>query len=92
MYNAHPSFIETHCRATVEAMLMEIPVIAPNKINFANQIWNSRSGFLWNKYEECQNYCKFLENNFEARNTIDANFESSVKIRQQLFLLFHYPD
>lgn len=70
VYNSHPSFIETHCRATVEAMLMEIPVIAPNKINFANQIWNSRSGFLWNKYEECQNYCKFLENNFEARNSI----------------------
>lgn len=70
VYNAHHTFIETHCRATVEAMLMEIPVIAPNKINFSNQIWHSKSGFLWNNYEECQNHCKYLEKNFNARKYI----------------------
>lgn len=70
VYDAHDSFIETHCRATVEAMLLEIPVVAPNKPNFKKQILNSVNGFLWNSYEECKKYCQLLQNNNDIRNQI----------------------
>jgi glycosyltransferase involved in cell wall biosynthesis len=70
VYDAHESFIETHCRATVEAMLLEIPVVAPNKPNFKKQIVNGINGFLWNSYSECQNYCELLQKNKKVKNQI----------------------
>lgn len=63
VYNSHHTFTETQCRATIEAMLTGLPVIAPVKENFINQIWHTKSGFLWNTYEECQNFIKILEKN-----------------------------
>ena len=61
VYNSHYKFVETQCRATIEAMLTGLPVVAPLKFNFSNQIWNDKSGFLWNSYEECQTFVKILE-------------------------------
>jgi glycosyltransferase involved in cell wall biosynthesis len=67
VYNSHHTFTETQCRATIEAMLTGLPVIAPTKDNFFNQIWHGKSGFLWSTYEECQKYVKFLEENPHLR-------------------------
>jgi glycosyltransferase involved in cell wall biosynthesis len=67
VYNSHYEFIETQCRATIEAMLTGLPIVAPSKNNFLNQIWHNKSGFLWNTYEECKDYVKFLEKNISER-------------------------
>lgn len=67
VYNSHHTFTETQCRATIESMLTGLPVIAPAKYNFINQIWNKKSGFLWENYEECMEYTKILENDFNLR-------------------------
>jgi Glycosyl transferases group 1 len=67
IYNSHYKFTETQCRATIEAMLTGLPVIAPAKYNFKNQISNGKSGFLWETYEQCQEFTKILEKNFSLR-------------------------
>lgn len=67
VYNSHHTFVETQCRATIEAMLTGLPVVAPVKENFINQIWHTKSGFLWNTYEECQQFVKILEKNPKLR-------------------------
>ena len=36
VYNSHYKFVETQCRATIEAMLTGLPVVAPLKFNFSN--------------------------------------------------------
>lgn len=67
VYNCHPTFTETQCRATIEAMLTGLPVVAPAKENFKNQIQHNKSGFIWDTYEECIEYVKFLEQNADER-------------------------
>lgn len=47
LYNCNHRFIENQSRAIVEAQLTGCPVVAPNKWNFPNMIWDQRTGFLW---------------------------------------------
>jgi glycosyltransferase involved in cell wall biosynthesis len=70
VYNSHYSFTETQCRATIEAMLTGLPVVAPTKDNFLNQIWHTKSGFLFNTDEECRYFVKILEKDFILRKNI----------------------
>jgi len=67
IYNSHPDFIENQSRAITEAALNGLPIIAPNKYNFPNQIINKETGFLCDSYEEYKNYAKELENSFSLR-------------------------
>lgn len=67
VYNSHYKFTETQCRATIESMLLGIPVIAPHKDNFINQIWQGKTGFLCQTYEEVRGYAKLLEKNPDFR-------------------------
>lgn len=67
VYNSHFSFIENQSRAIVEAALSGLPIIAPRKYNFPNQIWHERTGFLWDSYEECRFYSNLLEKNYSLR-------------------------
>lgn len=46
LYNCNHRFIENQSRAIVEAQLTGLPVVAPNKWNFPNMIWDRRTGFL----------------------------------------------
>ncbi len=52
LYNCNHRFIENQSRAIVEAQLTGLPVVAPNKWNFPNMIWDQRTGFLWNNLLE----------------------------------------
>ncbi len=52
LYNCNYRFIENQSRAIIESQLTGVPVIAPNKWNFPNMIWDQRSGFLWNSLDE----------------------------------------
>lgn len=67
VYNSHFSFIENQSRAIVEAALSGLPIVAPRKYNFPNQIWHERTGFLWDSYEECRYYVNLLEQDIELR-------------------------
>lgn len=67
IYNSHPAFIENQSRAIVEAALNGLPILAPNKYNFPNQILDKETGFLWNSFDECKFYAKELEKNFSLR-------------------------
>jgi glycosyltransferase involved in cell wall biosynthesis len=67
VYNSHPIFIENQSRAIVEAALNGLPIIAPNKYNFPNQIIDKQTGFLWDTYEECVSYAQELEDNPSLR-------------------------
>jgi len=67
VYNCNYKFTETQCRATIEAMLSGLPVIAPLKFNFLAQILNGKNGLLWETYEQCVEYAKILENNPKLR-------------------------
>lgn len=61
VYNSHHKFVENQSRAIVEAAMSGLPIVAPNKYNFPNQIWHERTGYLWDNYMQCQTYCKRLE-------------------------------
>lgn len=63
VYNSHISFTETQCRATLEAMLTGLPVVAPNKFNFRQQIRHEDTGFICESYQDFQKYTQFLEKN-----------------------------
>lgn len=52
LYNCNHKFIENQSRAIVESQLTGIPVVAPNKWNFPNMVWNQRTGFLWDDLSE----------------------------------------
>lgn len=73
IYNSHYSFIENQSRAIVEAALSGLPIIAPKKYNFPNQIWHERTGFLWDSYEECKYYVKLLEKDIALRHKLGKN-------------------
>lgn len=48
LYNCNHRFTENQSRAVIEAQLTGLPVVAPNKWNFPNMVWDQRTGFLWN--------------------------------------------
>ncbi|MGA1303742.1 MAG: glycosyltransferase [Cyanobium sp.] len=66
LYNCHREFVENQSRAIVEAQLMGLPVVAPNKWNFPNMIWSERTGFLWDNREEAHEACLRLTD-YETR-------------------------
>jgi glycosyltransferase involved in cell wall biosynthesis len=73
VYNSHYTFIENQSRAIVEAALSGLPIVAPKKYNFPNQIWHERTGFLWDTYEECRYYVKLLEKDLDLRYKLGRN-------------------
>lgn len=79
IYNSHPAFIENQSRAIIEAALNGLPIIAPNKYNFPNQIINKNTGFLWDSYDECKHYAKELENNQSLRIEMGKNASDITK-------------
>jgi len=54
LYDCNFKFIENQSRAIIESQLTGCPIIAPNKWNFPNMIWNQRTGILWNDLIELQ--------------------------------------
>lgn len=62
LYNCNSEFTENQSRAVVEAQLTGCPVVAPNKWNFPNMIWDQRTGYLWNNLEELREYLVDLSN------------------------------
>jgi len=54
LYDCNFKFIENQSRTIIESQLTGCPVVAPNKWNFPNMIWDQRMGFLWNTLEELQ--------------------------------------
>jgi glycosyltransferase involved in cell wall biosynthesis len=62
LYNCNQKFIENQSRAIVEAQLSGVPVVAPNKWNFPNMIWNQRTGFLWGDLDELRESMNDLMN------------------------------
>jgi hypothetical protein len=61
LYNCNHRFVENQSRAVVEAQLTGLPVVAPNKWNFPNMIWDQRTGFLWETLGEMRDALKQLE-------------------------------
>ena len=51
LYNCNHKLIENQSRAIVESQLSGVPVVAPNKWNFPNMVWNGRMGVLWDDLE-----------------------------------------
>ena len=72
VYNSHHKFVENQSRAIVEAAMSGLPIVAPNKYNFPNQIWHERTGYLWDNYGQCQTYCRRLEADPELRAEMGA--------------------
>lgn len=62
LYNCNHKFIENQSRAIVESQLTGCPIVAPNKWNFPNMIWDTRTGFLWDDLEQLQDILKDLTN------------------------------
>lgn len=60
LYNCNHKFVENQSRAIVESQLTGCPVIAPNKWNFPNMLWNRRTGFLWDVLDEAKEACREL--------------------------------
>jgi glycosyltransferase involved in cell wall biosynthesis len=60
LYNCNHKFIENQSRAIIEAQLTGCPIVAPNKWNFPNMIWDQRTGFLWNNLDELRSAMKDL--------------------------------
>jgi len=79
VYNSHEMFIENQSRAIIEAALNGLPIIAPNKYNFPNQIINKETGFLWNSYEECKNQAQELEKNLTLRKEMGLKASQITK-------------
>lgn len=69
LYNCNHKFIENQSRAIIEAQLTGCPIVAPNKWNFPNMIWDQRTGFLWNNIDELRGALSDLMN-YEYRNKL----------------------
>ena len=67
LYNCNYKFIENQSRAIIESQLTGCPIVAPNKWNFPNMIWDERTGFLWNNAEELKNIMRDLMD-YDYRN------------------------
>ena len=62
LYNCNHKFIENQSRAIIESQLTGVPIIAPNKWNFANMIDHEESGFVYHDLTEAREYAKALSN------------------------------
>ncbi|NDB60258.1 glycosyltransferase family 1 protein, partial [bacterium] len=71
LYNCNHRFIENQSRAIIEAQLTGCPIVAPNKWNFPNMIWHTRTGYLWDSLEELQDVMQDL-NNYDFRTKLGA--------------------
>jgi glycosyltransferase involved in cell wall biosynthesis len=60
IYNCNHRFIENQSRAIIESQLTGCPIVAPNKWNFPNMIWNQRTGFLWDDLDELRSAMRDL--------------------------------
>jgi glycosyltransferase involved in cell wall biosynthesis len=67
LYNCNFRFIENQSRAIIEAQLTGCPVVAPDKWNFPNMIWDQRTGFLWKNSSELRDILKDLMD-YDFRN------------------------
>jgi glycosyltransferase involved in cell wall biosynthesis len=67
LYNCNFRFIENQSRAIIEAQLTGCPVVAPDKWNFPNMIWDQRTGFLWRNSSELIDIMKDLMD-YDFRN------------------------
>jgi len=66
LYNCNHKFTENQSRAIIEAQLTGCPVVAPNKWNFPNMVWDQRTGFLWGDIEGAREACRALSD-YETR-------------------------
>jgi len=97
LYNCNHKFIENQSRAIIEAQLTGCPIVAPNKWNFPNMVWNKRTGFLWNDLEECRDSLRYLSN-YEFRKKMgkiasDCTREiwcDSISARRKWNSIFNY--
>lgn len=62
LYNCNHKFIENQSRAIIEAQLSGVPVVAPNKWNFPNMLWDQRTGILWDDMDGLKESMKDLMN------------------------------
>jgi glycosyltransferase involved in cell wall biosynthesis len=62
LYNCNHRFIENQSRAVIESQLTGCPIVAPNKWNFPNMVWNQRTGFLWEDLDELRSAMRDLSN------------------------------
>jgi len=69
LYNCNYKFTENQSRAIIESQLTGCPIVAPNKWNFPNMIWNQRTGFLWENIEECKEALEYLSD-YEIRTKV----------------------
>jgi hypothetical protein len=53
----------------VESQLTGIPVVAPNKWNFPNMVWDQRTGFLWDDLSEMKDALSRLSDPTFRRKT-----------------------
>jgi glycosyltransferase involved in cell wall biosynthesis len=60
LYNCNHRFVENQSRMIIEAQLMGCPIVAPNKWNFSNMVWNQRTGFLWEDLQELKDALRDL--------------------------------
>jgi len=67
VYNCNYKFVETQCRSTIEALLTGLPVIAPNRPNFIDQIWHKKNGFICEYYEDYKIAIKNLQESDSLR-------------------------
>ena len=52
LYDCNFTFIENQSRTIIESQLTGCPVVAPNKWNFPNMVWDQRTGFLWDDLDQ----------------------------------------
>lgn len=62
LYNCNFRFTENQSRAIIESQLSGCPVVAPNKWNFPNMMWNGRTGMLCENMEEFKDAMKDMMN------------------------------
>lgn len=60
LYDCNHKFVENQSRAVIEAQLTGCPVIAPDKWNFPNMMWDDRTGLLWGDLEEAREACRMI--------------------------------
>ena len=52
LYDCNFKFVENQSRTVIESQLTGCPVVAPNKWNFPNMLWDQRTGFLWDNLDQ----------------------------------------
>jgi hypothetical protein len=76
VYNCHHTFTESQCRSTIESLLCGVPVIAPKKINFIDQIWHGKNGFICEYFEDYKKAINKLQSSRDLRQEMSHNARS----------------